>query len=555
MGLAMETAADRATLPEEIANKAQLSSSRSPAERPASDTIGSYLVKQASGAAAMLNRLRKPRPHSTSEKSRFVFKIHQDDSIGRLSLDADPRRATRPSIDDSPQRTTLTPIHSQYARSMGGTSALQHQQNDSKPLPSLPASPSAETAPGNARRMASTIRSVPNHDSRPSYDEDADSTEWSARNSASAFSSSLQSEYSTVSSSSPYTSQTNGANDSRPIPKTKNSQNTPAAHLAAPNQHQRLKQSSRTPSPDSRGSIEVPRRESSLGVTDQPYSRRSPGISTSPSNGNASKMGRQESSEEGLGWDSTVGKAALSGKTGRVINKLVSDNESLKRDIQIEKLKAEESRQAARLLEDKMERMAAEYESRLLDANITKTLLTKKERKVESLQAAVELEKQRTADARDKERTWREEMNKVRGDSKRTVEEATTHAALMEGRYNAISSHWRDQGEEVDKALSRVRKEMSQLLKERALDDDKINTLRELCDQQDGNIRELRRQNEAIGAKFAEYKATQEEALRDIKTKAAQREEEQTRQLEEARDVLHKLKWALQVKENVKGAQ
>ncbi|KAI6372404.1 hypothetical protein MCOR25_003726 [Pyricularia grisea] len=503
----------------------------------------------------MLNRLRKPRPHSTSEKSRFVFKIQQDDSIGRLSLDADPRRATRASIDDSPQRTTPTPIHSLYARNMGGTSALEHQQNGSKPLPSLPTSPSAQLSPGHCQRMASTIRSVPNHDSRPSYDEDGDSTEWSARNSASAFSSSLQSEYSTVSSSSPHTSQTNGGSESSPNPKTKNSQNTPtAAHLAAPNQHQKLKQASRTPSPDSRGSVEVPRRESSLGVTDHSYLRRNVGLSTSPSNGNASKMGRQESSEE-VGWDSTVGKAALSGKTGRVINKLVSDNESLKRDIQIEKLKAEESRQAARLLEDKMERMAAEYESRLLDANITKTLLTKKERKVESLQAAVELEKQRTADARDKERTWREEMDKVRGDSKRTVEQATTHAALMEGRYNAISSHWREQGEEVEKALSRVRKEMAQLLKERALDDDKINTLRELCDQQDGNIRELRRQNESIGAKFAEYKATQEEALRDIKTKAAQREEEQTRQLEEARDVLHKLKWALQVKENVKGAQ
>lgn len=257
----------------------------------------------------------------------------------------------------------------------------------------------------------------------------------------------------------------------------------------------------------------------------------------------------------GNGWDSTVGKAALSGKTGRVINRLVSDNEALKRDIQIEKLKAEEAKQAARLLEDKMDRMAAEYESRLLDANITKTLLIKKERKVESLQAAVELEKQRTADARDKERTWREEMDKVRGDSKRTVEQATTQAALMEGRYNAISSHWREQGDEVEKALSRVRKEMAQLLEERARDDDKINTLRELCDQQDGNIRDLSRQKDAIGAKFAEYKTTQEEALRSIKTKAVQREEEQIRQLEEAREVLHKLKWALKVKENVKGSQ
>ena len=55
-------------------------------------------------------------------------------------------------------------------------------------------------------------------------------------------------------------------------------------------------------------------------------------------------------------WDSTIGKAGL-GKTGRVINKLVSDNEALKRDIKIERLKAEEAKQASKLTEDKMERL------------------------------------------------------------------------------------------------------------------------------------------------------------------------------------------------------
>lgn len=252
------------------------------------------------------------------------------------------------------------------------------------------------------------------------------------------------------------------------------------------------------------------------------------------------------------GWDSTVGKAALSGKTGRVINRLVSDNEVLKRDIKIEKLKAEEFRQQARLIEDKMERTMAEYESRLLEANVTKALLSRKERQVESLQAAVELEKQRTSDAREKERTWRDEMDKVRGDSKRQVEQATTQAALMEGRYNAISGHWKEQGEEVNKALARVRGEMAALLEERAVDDDKINTLRELCDQQDGNIRDLLRQNADVTRKFEEYKAEQERALSDIKTKAAEREAEQLRTLEETREVLHKLRWALNVKENLR---
>lgn len=253
-------------------------------------------------------------------------------------------------------------------------------------------------------------------------------------------------------------------------------------------------------------------------------------------------------------WDGAIGKAGL-GKTGRVINKLVSDNEALKRDIQIERLKAEEAKQAAKLLEDKMERMVADYESRLLEANVTKTLLSRKERQVEHLQSAVELEKKRTADAQERERIWREEMDKSKRDTKVQVEEANVHAALMESRYNTISSHWKDQGDEVKRSMTGLNGRITTLVQERRTDDEKINVLRDLCDQQDGNIRDLQRQKEEIARQFEAYKREQEQALKDIKRTACEREEEQERTLGEAKQVLGQLKWALKVKENVKGAQ
>ena len=254
------------------------------------------------------------------------------------------------------------------------------------------------------------------------------------------------------------------------------------------------------------------------------------------------------------GWDSTIGKAGL-GKTGRVINKLVSDNEALKRDIKIERLKSEEARQTAKLTEDKMERLIQDYESRLLEANVTKTLLARKERQVESLTAAIDLERERAIAARERERTWREEMETAKSDAKSKVEKATSHAQLMEGRYNAISSHWKDQGTEVKRAAANLRGEIATLVEERRKDDEKITTLRELCDQQDGNIKDLVRQKEDIAAQFEAYKQGQEDWLRDVKINARAREAEQERMLEETRETLAKLKWALNVKENVRGAQ
>jgi chromosome segregation ATPase len=255
----------------------------------------------------------------------------------------------------------------------------------------------------------------------------------------------------------------------------------------------------------------------------------------------------------GQAWDSTIGKAGL-GKTGRVINKLVSDNDSLKRDLKLEKLRADEARQSAKLLEDKMERMISDYESRLLEANVTKTLLARKERQVETLTASVGLEKSRADSALERERGWRDEMEKMRASTTRQVDDAAAHAALMEGRYNAIASHWKDQGDDVKKAHLKLRSEIAGLVAERRSDDEKITTLQDLCDQQDGNIRELRRQRDDMAAAFEEYKRQQEGLLAGIKEAAAQRELDQERMLAETREVLHKLKWALNVKENVKDA-
>ncbi|TFB05584.1 hypothetical protein CCMA1212_001882 [Trichoderma ghanense] len=257
---------------------------------------------------------------------------------------------------------------------------------------------------------------------------------------------------------------------------------------------------------------------------------------------------------DGAQWDSTIGKAGL-GKTGRVINKLVSDNEALKREIKIEKLRAEEARQAAKLVEDKMERMINDYESRLLEANVTKTLLARKERQVETLLATVDTEKKKTVAAQELERNWRDEMEKVKRDAKTQVDDATSYAQLMEGRYNAISSHWRDQGDEVNRAISTIKTEINTIVDERKSDDDKIQTLRDLCEQQDSNIQKLRREKEDIARLFEEYKRAQEDNLRDIKENARKTEEEQQRILEESRETLNKLRWALKVKENVKGAE
>lgn len=263
-------------------------------------------------------------------------------------------------------------------------------------------------------------------------------------------------------------------------------------------------------------------------------------------NGNSISPGGQ--------WSSAVGRANL-GKSGRVIERLMGENDMLKRDLNLERLRAEESKQAVRMAEGKMEALAAEYDGKLHDAAINKTLLKRRERQVAEMKSQIEAEKNRADKAVERERGWKEAMEKIEDESKRSVEEAQTFAALMKGRNDAMTSHWRDQGLEVNKTVAKLGAEIETIVQERKVDDDRMNMLQELCEQQAEQLTALQAEKDGISEAFDKYKIMQEDALKEIKARARAQEQANEAALLETQRVLGELKWALGVKKNVKGAE
>ncbi|RKF59000.1 hypothetical protein GcC1_179001 [Golovinomyces cichoracearum] len=248
-----------------------------------------------------------------------------------------------------------------------------------------------------------------------------------------------------------------------------------------------------------------------------------------------------------LPWNSAIGRAGIGGKSGRVIERLMGDNDMLKRDLNIERLKAEEHRHAYKMVEGKMEALTAEYEGKLHDAAINKTLLKRKERQLSDLQMQVETERARANAASDSERIWKEEIERVEKKAKQDVEDALNYAAMMESRNNAMTSHWKDQGTEVNRTVTKLSKEIENIVLERKQDDERLNTLQGLCDQQASQLTEIVRERDAIAKKFEEYKSSQEEALRNIKAAACEQGDKSQHLLNETLAALQDLKWALGV--------
>lgn len=245
-------------------------------------------------------------------------------------------------------------------------------------------------------------------------------------------------------------------------------------------------------------------------------------------------------------WSSAVGRANL-GKSGRVIERLMGENDMLKRDLQIERLHLEEARQAVKMTEERINVIETDYEGRLHDAAINKTLLKKRERQLADIKDHIDAEKRRADEAVERERTWREAMERLETESKHKVEEAANYALLMEGRYRALTSHWKEQGEVVDRTVRKLGGEMTELVQERLRDGERLDALQQLCNEQRENLARLQDENKTIAETSKAHRDEQDASLASIRTKARAQEKANEDTLAETQKALDKLKWALGV--------
>jgi hypothetical protein len=106
-----------------------------------------------------------------------------------------------------------------------------------------------------------------------------------------------------------------------------------------------------------------------------------------------------------------------------------------------------------------------------------------------------------------------------------------------------------------DKVVGKLSADISKIVEARRQDDVRMNMLQSLCDQQTMELAKLREEKDGISRKFEEYKKTQDDGLRGSRDRLIAQERRVEAVLGESVEALGKLKWALRVKENVKGAR
>ena len=230
----------------------------------------------------------------------------------------------------------------------------------------------------------------------------------------------------------------------------------------------------------------------------------------------------------------------------------MGENDALKRELKVERLRLEEARQAHRLAESRMDTMAANLERSITDAALNEMALKRRDRQLAESKAEVDYERSKAADAEEREKEWKDHLEVVQEKSMRDVEKYKERTLHAESSYATLQSHWPGEKARLDKGFSSIRKEINSVIIERQKDDEQISMLKSLSDQQAEQILVLQAQNTAILKAHESYKEAQDKALHDIKANAKRQEAENEKLALEAKKLSGELRWALVVKENMR---
>jgi chromosome segregation ATPase len=253
-------------------------------------------------------------------------------------------------------------------------------------------------------------------------------------------------------------------------------------------------------------------------------------------------------------WSSAVGHATTSGKSGRVIERLMTENDKLKREINEQRIKCQELEKSLQTYKPQIEALRQENDNLSHARDVDSGLISRRDRKIEELKAELAGEKQRREKAEMLARQREREKEDSEEQSKREMQQmmestkhATVHAEIMEKTHRQLSAEYRARAQAS-------RTDLEQLKDGREQDRQKLARLDVVSEQMRQESERSRKLNAEIVEKWEALKTMNDERLKGMEDET-ERENDKTRKLSMEMDrVVNEMRWVMGVKKNVKEA-
>ncbi|KAG9692224.1 hypothetical protein KCU95_g10607, partial [Aureobasidium melanogenum] len=246
-----------------------------------------------------------------------------------------------------------------------------------------------------------------------------------------------------------------------------------------------------------------------------------------------------------------LGNANL-GKSGRVIEKLMAENDRLKREIKAEAAKREELQRTANAQKPRLEALQAENARLSHCKAVDESVIKRRDRKIEDLKAELDVERQkreslehRVQEAERKMGEYQEHSNKEVQQAVEEAKHATTHASILETSHRQLSSEYRQR-------IAAANKQLRELSDDREEDRKrliKLDVVNHQMRQESEKARKLYSELVVASDKYKTEKDSEVDlVLGDVKAlkgSISHRELELERTLEEMHEVMNRMKWLM----------
>ncbi|KAL6720729.1 mother-specific HO expression [Lecanora helva] len=270
----------------------------------------------------------------------------------------------------------------------------------------------------------------------------------------------------------------------------------------------------------------------------------------SPSPNILSELGTPTSELGSLQWSAAVGRATT-GKSGRVIEKLMGDNDRLQREKALATAKLEEEVKRGESARSALESLQISNANLLSIHETDKTFLAKKDRRIDELRADLEAERSRRERAERETRESRRERDEIVETLRREAAEDKQLAQRAGTQYEVLSKSWKSLEERYEKQTAKLKVDLKELQDEIGGDKRKLAQLEVILEQLGREGDKSRKTKEKLSSDFQSYKAEQEAGIQSIKQRAETNNTAHDRTLEQMESVLVQMRYVVNITKDV----
>lgn len=253
-------------------------------------------------------------------------------------------------------------------------------------------------------------------------------------------------------------------------------------------------------------------------------------------------------------WSAAVG-GAKNGKSGRVIERLMGENDRLQREKTLASAKYEEELKRSESARSALESLRASNQNLLSMHETDKSLLARKDRKIDELREELESERAKREHAEAETKETNAERDTVVSRLMKETMEATEQSKRSTNQYDVLLKSWKGQGERYERQTQKLKASIKALQEEMAEDKLKLAQLDLITEQFRQESEKTRQAKDGMMQGFEAYKDEQEKGIKQIRETAERNDQAHEQLLKEVATVLGEMKYVVNVRKDFRASE